>query len=157
MTDLILRLSIAIAIILMGIVLYQLWTRARLAFLRARPYALAGLEDWRPGIPAILYFTTPDCVLCRTIQRPAMETLRAQFGNRLQIITIDASVRTDLADSWGVLSIPTTFIIDAQGQPRQVNNGSVSAATLRAQLRELAGIETSEPNAPMNPRVIAEH
>lgn len=157
MTDLILRLSIALVIILMGIVLYQFWTRARLVFLRAHPSALAGLDDWRTGIPAILYFTTPNCVPCKTIQGPAIELLHAQFGERLQIITIDASIRTDLADAWGVLSIPTTFILDAQGQPRHINNGVVTAAQLCAQLREFAGIEPIQPNAPMKPRVITEH
>jgi len=154
LTDLILRLSIALAISLLGIVAYQCWTRARLRFLRARSAPLAGLDDWRAGIPAILYFTTPNCVPCRTVQRPALETLRAQFGDRLQIITIDASVRTDLADVWGVLSIPTTFIIDAQGQPRHINNGVVSAAQLRAQLREFAGIEPGETQAAVQARVI---
>lgn len=157
MTDLILRLSLAVAVILIGIAVYQLWTRARLQFLRARPAALAGLNDWHPGLPAIVYFTTPDCVPCRTIQSPAIELLRAQFGERLQIITIDASIRTDLADTWGVLSIPTTFIIDAQGQPRHVNNGVASAAKLRTQLREFAGIEPSEPNAALPSHVIPEH
>jgi hypothetical protein len=40
--------------------------------------------------------------------------------DNLHIVEIDATVRPDLADQWGVLSIPTTFIIDASGQRRQV-------------------------------------
>jgi thioredoxin 1 len=99
------------------------------------------MDAVREGVPAILYFTTPDCLPCKTVQSPAIETLQAQFGERLQIIKVDASERIDLADAWGVLSVPTTFIIDAQGQPRHVNNSVASAAKLRQQLREYVGLD----------------
>jgi hypothetical protein len=67
--------------------------------------------------------------------------LAKQFGSRLQIVIIDASERIDTANHWGVLSVPTTFIIDAQGRPRHVNNGVASATRLRQQLREFAELE----------------
>lgn len=139
------RLGIALLIAMAGIGLYWAFNRARLASLqRAHQQPLAaGLEEFRSGVPGILYFTTPDCAPCRTIQGPAIEELRAQFGERLQIIKADATERMDLANQWGVLSVPTTFIIDAQGQPRHVNNGVTSASKLRQQLREYTNL--SEP------------
>ena len=145
--DLAIRFGIALLITLAGIGLYLAVNQLRLASLRRANHALAdvGLADFRPGVPAILYFTTPDCVPCRTVQRPAIEELRAQFGKRLEIIQVDASERMDLANLWGVLSVPTTFIIDAHGQPRHVNNGVTPSAKLRQQLREFAGL--AEPPA----------
>ncbi len=137
------RLGVAAVIIIAGILIYLLWTRTRLYLLRRRgnrSKRYAGLDALREGVPAILYFTTPDCIPCRTTQGPAIEELREQYRDRLQIITIDASERTDLANYWGVLSVPTTFIIDSAGQPRHVNNGVASAPKLRQQLREFVGL-----------------
>jgi thioredoxin-like negative regulator of GroEL len=136
------RLGVAAAIILAGVVIYLASTKLRLFLLRRRAKSRnnsIGLE-LREGVPAILYFTTPDCAPCRTVQGPAIEELSEQLGDRLQIVKVDASARTDLADYWGVLSVPTTFIIDAQGRPRHVNNGVTPAARLRQQLREFAGL-----------------
>jgi hypothetical protein len=33
------------------------------------------VPGFRPGTPGILYFTTPECVPCKTVQRPALERL----------------------------------------------------------------------------------
>jgi thioredoxin 1 len=98
-----------------------------------------GLEDIRPGVPAILYFTTPTCVPCKTIQRPALARLQEQMMDSLQVIEIDAAARPELADYWGVLSVPTTFIIDARGRPRRVNHGVSSAEKLQRQVEEVDG------------------
>ena len=140
--DILFRLGVAILIIMVGTMLYFAITKLRLIALRRanQDRVDAGLEDFRAGVPAILYFTTPDCTPCRTVQGPAIEELRAQYGDRLQVIKIDASERIDLANQWGVLSVPTTFIIDGQGQPRHVNNGVATAPKLRQQLREFAGL-----------------
>jgi thioredoxin-like negative regulator of GroEL len=141
--DILMRLGVAALIILAGVSLYWVWSRARLALLRrraSRDKQYSGLEEFREGTPAILYFTTPDCTPCRTTQGPAIEALREQFRDRVQIIKIDASERTDLANYWGVLSVPTTFIIDKAGQPRHVNNGVTMAPKLRQQLRKFAGL-----------------
>lgn len=160
MMEILLRLGIAVLIILIGVVAYRLWTSLRLSILRRKTKrsALAGLDDLRTGVPAILYFTTPDCVPCKTIQAPAIESLQAQYGDQLQVVKIDASERSDLADSWGILSVPTTFIIDAQGQPRHVNNGVASAAKLREQLREFAGLsDPSDETVRIGIRLTVEH
>jgi hypothetical protein len=61
----------------------------------------------------------------------------------LQVIEIDAVAQPDLADHWGVLSVPTTFIIDGYGQVRRVNHGVASADKLHAQIEEVTGNQTT--------------
>ena len=95
------------------------------------------LATLRPGVPAILYFTTPFCAPCFTQQRPALQRLRDLLGDGVQVIEVDAMAQQDAADRWGVLSVPTTFILDGQGRPRQVNHGVAGVDTLMRQVQRL--------------------
>lgn len=151
MEAILIRAGLAVIIALAMVLCYVGWTRWHVRRLSRRGQYLAGLEDRRAGIPAILYFTTPQCVPCRTQQRPALAELVEQFHDRLQVIQVDATERVDLADYWGVLSVPTTFIIDAEGRPRHVNHGVATAANLRQQLRDLGLTATQEQAAQAGP------
>ena len=133
----------AAAIIGAGLALYWLVNRILLARLRGKRL---GLDSIRPGIPAILYFTTPGCAPCKAVQRPALQNVQALLGERLQVIEVDAEARPDLANYWGVLSVPTTFIIDARGEPRRVNHGVASTDKLLGQLEEVAGGSVPAPS-----------
>jgi thioredoxin 1 len=139
--DILIRFGMAIVIAVIGIGLYFAMTQLRLIVLRRSHRNVLGLDGWRSDKPTILYFSSPDCAPCQTIQHPALDELRAQYHERLQIIEVDASEKTNLANQWGVLTVPTTFIIDAKGQPRHVNNGVALADKLRQQLREFTGLE----------------
>ena len=135
--QLLVRLSIALALSLLGIAAFWGWNRFQLRRLgRVGGGPLRGLETMQSGVPGILYFTTPDCQVCLTTQKPALKRLEAELGAGVQIVEVDATARRDLADYWGVLSVPTTFIIDGQGQPRQINHGLTSKDKLRRQIEE---------------------
>ncbi len=131
------RAAVALGLVLFGVGLYWSWNRWRILRLRHRGNALPGLESLRPGTPAILYFTMPDCIPCRTLQAPAIKALLNEDNAHLQVIEVDAAASPKIADNWGVLSVPTTFIIDSLGRPRRVNNGIASAEKLRGQLQEI--------------------
>ncbi|HUF38512.1 MAG TPA: thioredoxin family protein [Anaerolineales bacterium] len=130
------RLAAAAVIIGAGLLAFRV---VNAGLLRRRTGAATprGLESVRPGIPAILYFTTPDCAPCRTVQRPALAELQTRLGDGLQVVEVDCSRQPDLADYWGVLSVPTTFIIDAHGRPRHVNHGVTPAEKLLNQLLQI--------------------
>ena len=128
------RALIAVGVI--GASLLAFWLLQRLSLRRAASRVL-GLREYHIGRPAILYFTTPTCAPCKTVQRPAIESIRARLGGALQVFEIDATRQPDLADAWGVLSVPTTFIIDPHGQPRAINHGVATAEKLYSQLREI--------------------
>lgn len=131
--ELLSRLLFTAALVGAGIVLYRLINSRVLHGAESKTAALVG---FKVGVPAVLYFTTEDCMPCKTIQRPALAALAAQLGeDRVQIIQVDASERTDLADYWGVLSVPTTFVIDSQGRPRRVNHGVARTEVLLDQIK----------------------
>jgi thiol-disulfide isomerase/thioredoxin len=129
------RLALAGLLILSG---WALWAVLNRSALKRAGVQLPILPGYRSGRPAILYFTTPTCAPCRTVQRPALEALKQRLGEGLQVLEVDASRRTDLADAWGVLSVPTTFVIDAGGRPRHVNHGVATTEKLFDQLKEIA-------------------
>ncbi len=124
------------AVLIAGLLLSAYWGVNKLILARLRGKQ-AGLEHLRSGVPAILYFTTPDCVPCKTMQRPALSRLQEHLGDSIQVIEVNAASQPELADYWGVLSVPTTFIIDAYGQARRVNHGVASAGKLQAQFEEV--------------------
>jgi thiol-disulfide isomerase/thioredoxin len=130
--DVITRLFWAAAIIVTGVGFY--WLYSRLTLRRLAEQRPPGLENLRPGIPAILYFTTPDCAPCKTIQRPALQRLQQQLAGQVQVIEINAAEKPDLAGAWGVLSVPTTFVLDPEGRPRHVNHGVTNSDKLIQQL-----------------------
>ena len=131
------RILLTLMMFLLGALAYQ--GVSRLLLSRRNKGDLL-FEEYQPGRPAILYFYSPDCVPCKTIQRPALERLVVSLKNDIQLIEIDVTKGSNVPDAWGVLSIPTTFIIDSRGQPRGVNHGIATEGKLIAQLERIGEI-----------------
>ena len=131
--EILLRFVWTLAIIGGGILLYELLNRYLLT--RARVQVKNLIPTHRR--PTLLYFTTPACAPCKTVQRPAIEKLKASLGDSLEVVEIDAAAEPEIASQWGVLSVPTTFIIDTKGQPRHINHGVATADKLLKQIQEL--------------------
>ncbi|MCB9455174.1 MAG: thioredoxin family protein [Anaerolineaceae bacterium] len=133
------RVLILAIIAAVGFTAYPVLRRyhvSRVATNAKRDPLLSGLK---PGIPAIVYFTTPGCMPCKTQQQPALATLQTELGDGIQIIQVDAADDPEAARRWGVFSAPTTFILDGQGKPQTVNHGVAGTVMLRQQLAGLAG------------------
>jgi len=137
-SDILLRFGLTVVIIAVGLFAYWLFNQRLLG--RAQNLALA-LVGTLPNKPLIVYFTTPDCAPCKTIQRPALNKLLTLMGDSVQVLEIDATQRPDLAKQWGVMSVPTTFLLDARGEARYVNNGVTRVEKLMEQLQTLSDFE----------------
>lgn len=128
------RSVIVIVLVLVGFAAYALLRHYHVRKAAAASTFDPVLDSLRPGVPAIIYFTTPGCVPCVTRQQPALARLQAELGEHIQIVKVDAAEQPDVADRWGVFSAPTTFILDETRQVRNVNHGVADVKTLRRQL-----------------------
>lgn len=128
------RVALTTLIVALAAVLYWLYRRRLLS---QRSGTALHLKAYQPGQPAILYFSSPACAPCQTIQKPALERLIELSAGKLQVIEVDALESPQLADEWGVLTLPTTFLIDSHAQPRGVNHGAVRENTLMRQLSRI--------------------
>lgn len=137
------RALIALALLALGLIIYRLFSQHQ----RRRASALAAARDpvlahVPPGVPTIVYFTTPSCLSCRTVQAPALARLQAALPGELAVVRIDAVEQPDAAARWGVLTAPTTFVLTAEGHTTAVNYGAVDEHTL---IRQLGALQTSAP------------
>ena len=128
------RLLIAFIIIICGTVGWILFNRISLWRVGAKSASDPLLASLQPHTPVIVYFTTPFCAPCKTLQSPALAELKGELHESIQIVQVDATERPDVADRWGVFSAPTTFVLDQDRILRHVNRGVATAETLKRQL-----------------------
>src|SRR5574340_640700 len=132
------RVAITLAIIGLGCGLYALGRRLQLRWASHS----VGSSPWsalKPGVPAVVYFWSETCLPCKTVQSPALNQLEQEMGQeRILIVSVNALQQPEIAQEWGVFSVPTTFILDRSGQPQQVNHGIVGVERLRRQIEMLS-------------------
>ena len=114
--------------------LWRLWLgqRARRLALATVPAQVA--QALPPG-PALLYFTTESCAQCRFQQAPILAELIDSGAPPVH--KLDALEHQSLAQHFGVMTVPTTVVLDAAQRPIAVNHGLATLSTLHAQLAAL--------------------
>ncbi len=94
--------------------------------------------NYVPDKPGIVLFTADYCGPCKHRQRPTIQKVIAHFGDQtIQFIQIDVDTMPDVADRWGVMSLPTTVILDKDGQPIHINHGVTPQEILTHQLQTM--------------------
>jgi hypothetical protein len=121
------------------------WLRGRRARAMRRPahdlldaFGVAGTGA------LVLAFTTATCSSCKTVQRPELESLVARHRDRLTVREVDAIESPDLARRFGILTVPSTVVIDPRGRVTAINYGPAPAARLAGQ----AGLNGARAAAP---------
>jgi thiol-disulfide isomerase/thioredoxin len=122
-----------LALFFLAVALGRGWYARRNARIEARLRA-AGLADAPDSVtPRIVYFTTKTCVVCKAQQEPALAALQRHAAD-VRVERHDAIEERELADEYGVLSVPTTAVYDRDGRLVTVNRGFTPAAVLLAQI-----------------------
>src|SRR3546814_14268446 len=57
-----------------------------------------------------LPISTPECVPCRTQQKPALDELLRRYPDRLEVREVDATVQPELAERFGIMTVTTTVL-----------------------------------------------
>jgi thioredoxin 1 len=133
------RFLILFAAIAIAAVAYAVWRafqRRRLAAVAAHaapPEVLRLVDGTRP---AVLYFTTPECVQCRLQQTPILSQLAAKVD--VAVHKLDAVEQEALARFYGIMTVPTTVVLDGQLRPVAVNHGVAPLPKLLAQVESRA-------------------
>lgn len=94
-------------------------------------------QKFKKGTPAIILFSSPTCVPCKMVQKPAIEKVKEKLGDKLQFLEIDATKDPKLAQEWGVVSVPTTYVIESDGRSKFVHFGIVTEKILIQQIQEI--------------------
>lgn len=129
------RLLIVFAVALTAALLYglwRIWQHRRLRKLRGvtapvhLPPGVAG------GKPTVLYFSTSECAQCRLQQTPILTQLQAKFD--VAVHQIDALEQQTLANFYGIMTVPTTVVLDAELRPVAINHGVAPLQKLQRQV-----------------------
>ncbi len=74
--------------------------------------------------PMLIAFSSPLCGVCRTAQEPAIDRLESTLGsNAVRVVKIDVASNPEVADAFGVLTVPTTVVLTPRGNVLTANNG----------------------------------
>jgi thiol-disulfide isomerase/thioredoxin len=108
------------------------WRRWRVARLGESPL----LAEFAPiGRPAVIAFSSPSCVDCRSRQAPALARLAREAGDGITVRTVSALDHPSLVERIGILTVPATVVVDAGGRLRHLNLGFTPADRLHEQVR----------------------
>lgn len=111
------------------------WRFVRIAAASAQESAKE--SNNQPGVaaPALLYFTTEDCAQCRFQQSPILQRLAEV--TTVPIVKIDALADREIAHKYGILTVPSTVVLNAERVPVAINHGVAHLEKLRMQVSAL--------------------
>ncbi len=125
------RVLIAIGLVLAGVIAYWLMLRVQQRTVARR--ARAGGQTDRA---ALLVFTSPTCAPCKLQQLPIVHRLMADWGDRIEVRVIDVTEQPEVAQQYGVWSLPTSIVLKADRAVVAINQGVAHEHKLRAQFEQ---------------------
>jgi hypothetical protein len=82
----------------------------------------------------ILAFRSDDCQQCHRLQAPALRRVVAAHGDAVAVVEVDATREHNLVQTYRVLTVPSTVVLDATGKPHAINYGFANTQRLLEQV-----------------------
>ena len=110
---------------------------------RARALRAAGAVD---GAVTVLHFSASWCGPCAAVRRvvSTVVTDLESAGHRVSDVEVDMDENPQLARDFGVMSLPTTFVLDGAMRERSRASGVPSSKDLRAAVLSASDSPSSE-------------
>lgn len=121
-----------------------IWLGLRWRTSRVRRHGALDLLHLQHPTPLVLAFSTPECVPCRTQQKPALDELLRRYPDLLEVREVDATVQPELAERFGIMTVPTTVVVSQHGRIVAINHGVARWERLASQL-SLNGAHAPNP------------
>lgn len=110
------------------------WLGLRWRSSRLRRHGALDLLRLESTRPLVLAFSTPECVPCRTQQKPALDELLRRYPDLLEVREVDATIQPQLAERFGIMTVPTTVVVNQHGRVIAINHGVARWERLASQL-----------------------
>lgn len=129
------RVLIAIGLVLAGVIAYRLVLGAQ-----QRTVAQQARAGGQADRAALLVFTSPTCAPCKLQQLPIVNRLMTDWSDRIEVRVIDVTEQPEVAQQYGVWSLPTSIVLKADRAVVAINQGVAHEHKLREQFqRAIAG------------------
>jgi thioredoxin 1 len=92
-------------------------------------------EVVRSGLPVVVDFYADWCGPCRMVS-PIIESLSKEFAGKAKFVKVDTDANQDLAQKFGIMSIPTVMFF-ANGKVKDVVIGAAPAAIFKTKVASL--------------------
>jgi thiol-disulfide isomerase/thioredoxin len=122
----------------LGVTLVRAYAGQRTRALQAQPgqALLAQLGAPADGRATLVQFSTPSCAACHTAQAPAVAEVEQRVGAaQVRVLHVDAADQPEIASAFGILTVPSTVVLDPGGRVAAVNHGFASTQQLVRQLQ----------------------
>lgn len=86
--------------------------------------------------PTLLYFRSDNCAACPT-QGHYVQEVADWWNGRVAVRKIDTDSEPETAQQYGIMSLPTTMLVDKSGSVRDVNYGLTNAQKLSKQIERV--------------------
>ena len=112
-----------------------LWLALRAIQIHRANQALAVMPS-ETANPVLLYFKSDNCAPCVT-QEQYLTDLEESVGQRMSVRRINTDYDREIAANYGVITVPTTLIVDPAGVVKYINYGITTTSRLAHQLEKV--------------------